>query len=171
MWGDSLTAQSAPYMNFYSSYDVVNLGVGGETSTQTLARVQALPEAWKLPTIIWTGRNDGQVASAETNIAAIVAKLTHTNYIVLGLLNTSAETIGTGGYNIITQINSDLAATYGSKFFDMRTYLVAQYNPGIPQDVTDHSNDITPSSLRVDTVHLNVAGYSLAAQQLLAHFA
>jgi hypothetical protein len=37
--------------------------------------------------------------------------------------------------------------------------LISLYNPLDPQDVIDHGNDVPPSSLRADHIHLNTAGY------------
>jgi lysophospholipase L1-like esterase len=167
MWGDSLTAGAASYVNYYSPYDVVNGGVSGETSTQILARVIALPEAKGYPTIIWAGRNDiGTPTTVKANIASIIANLTTTNYVVLSVLNQSTEPSGNATYNTIIQLNLDLAALYGAKYYDLRAYLVSQFDAGTPQDVIDHGNDVVPSTLRSDALHLNVTGYAKAGAMI-----
>jgi hypothetical protein len=48
----------------------------------------------------------------------------------------------------------------------VRSILVAAYNPLIPQDVIDHSNDVPPSSLRFDALHLTTAGYAIVASSI-----
>jgi lysophospholipase L1-like esterase len=48
----------------------------------------------------------------------------------------------------------------------VRSYLVSLYNPNQAQDVTDHSNDVPPTSLRFDTLHLNDAGYQAVAAKV-----
>lgn len=113
------------------------------------------------PAIIWCGRNNfNDPTTVKADIAAMVASLPHTNYLVLGLPNASDEPSGSGAWTLITQLNADLAATYGSKFWDVRAYLLTQGN-GSAQDNADIANDIPPSSLRTDSVHLNAAGYTL----------
>lgn len=119
------------------------------------------------PNIIWSGRNNAtDPTTVKSDIAGMVSTLTSSNYVVLSVLNASTETVGTGTYNTIIALNNDLKTTYGSKYLDVRSYLVSNYNPSIPQDVTDHSNDVVPSSLRADTIHLNQAGYDLVAQYI-----
>ena len=46
------------------------------------------------------------------------------------------------------ELNSALAATYPNNYFDIRSYLVSQYDPTNPLDVLDHENDVWPASLR-----------------------
>jgi lysophospholipase L1-like esterase len=172
-WGDSLTAgtnSNAPYptqLSALTGNNVYNGGVGGETSTQIKARFDAAASKHSWSTIIWAGRNNySDPTTVKSDIAAMVAALGHSRYIVISVLNSNAEPSGSANYNTIMQLNADLAATYGSHFIDMRSYLVSLYNPGIPQDVTDHGNDVTPSSLRVDALHLNSSGYAYVAQKI-----
>ena len=158
-WGDSLTAGTGgtPFptqLAALSGYTVYNGGVGGDTSTQIATRMLGDTAKHSWPTIIWAGRNNySDPTTVKADIAAMVASLNSQNYIVLSVLNGSYggyEIPGGAGYAYITQLNSDLASTYGSHFLDVRSYLVSLYNPSIPQDVTDHSNDTPPSSLRSD---------------------
>lgn len=145
------------------------MGVGGETSTQIKARLLAASALLSRPTIIWAGRNNFTSASAvKSDIAAMVAALGHTNYLVLSVLNsdTANEYSGQSNYNTIIQLNADLATTYGSRFIDIRSHLVSLYDPGTSQDVTDHGRDIPPSTLRSDTLHLNNAGYQAVANKV-----
>ena len=173
-WGDSLTAGSGgtPYPTQLATLrlgdTINNRGVGGETSTQILTRFLAEPARWGDFTIIWAGRNNVYTAPAvvQADIATMVSKLTTSNYLVLSVLNGNYggyDSVGGAGYNLITGLNADLAATYGSKYIDIRRILVDSYNPSLPQDVSDFARDITPTSLRADNIHLNTAGYGIVA--------
>jgi lysophospholipase L1-like esterase len=175
-WGDSLTAGNedgtgTTYPNVLASltgYSIYNGGVGGETSSQIATRMLADTAKYSWPTIIWAGRNDYSSASTvEANIASMVAALgANQNYLILSILNDSTTPSGGAGYNQIIAINSYLAATYGSHYLDVRAYLVSQYNPSLSQDVTDHTNDVPPTSLRTDSVHPNAFGYTLLARYI-----
>lgn len=180
-WGDSLTEGSgvggtnsaSNYPNqlgLYTGFRVANGGVGGETSTQILTRQTASSNTWSRPTIIWAGRNNYSFPTTVlADIASMVTNLWsqgNTNrYLVMSILNGSfaGEQRGGAGYAVITNLNAQLAALYGSNYIDVRSYLVSRYNPAIPQDVTDYNNDIPPSSLRYDTLHLNTNGYAAVA--------
>jgi len=176
-WGDSLTngTGGTPYptaLSAITGYITINNGVGGYTSTQILNLFIAAPTQWPNLTIIWSGRNDyTDTATILANIATMVADLGHDGYLILSVLNGNYvpyEAVGGAGYNLIISLNNQLATIYGSKYLNVRSILVAAYNPSIPQDVTDHTNDIPPSSLRSDNIHLNTAGYALVASSINA---
>ena len=181
-WGDSLSTQYMPQILRYkfqqdgSDAWVYEGGVGGQTSIQIKARMLAHPERWNDTTTIWAGRNNfTDPTTVKADIAAMVAALGHSRFVVLGIINMnrSDEWITGNNYPIITQLNADLAATYPDNFIDIRSYLISQYNPGDPTDVTDHGNDVVPTSLHlvyqdasVDALHLNFTGYGLVAQKI-----
>ena len=174
-WGDSLTngTGGTPYptaLSAITGYNTINNGVGGYTSTQILNLFLAAPTQWPNLTIIWSGRNNyTDTATVLANIATMVADIGHDGYLILSVLNGNYvpyEAIGGDGYNLIISLNNQLSAIYGSKYLDVRSILVAAYNPSIPQDVTDHTNDIPPSSLRSDNLHLNTAGDALVASSI-----
>jgi lysophospholipase L1-like esterase len=178
-WGDSLTqgAGGTPYptaIQPLTGYIIYNGGVGGETSTQIRARMIAATSRYPDTAIIWAGRNNsGASATVQADISAMVAALGHNRYLVLSILNGDypGEESGGGGYNNIIALNNALATTYGDRYIDIRAHLVSLYNPSIPQDVTDHSEDIPPSSLRTDAIHLNTAGYAAVANKIVAEIA
>ncbi len=134
--------------------------------------------------IIWAGRNDfyDNIAQVESNIAQMVQNLGHTNYLVVSVINgdsSAAYAQGTtyapgdtsefaGGkyYDQIIALNANLKSTYGARFVDVRSPIVAAYDPSNPQDVINHSNDVTPSSLRRDWLHLNSKGLAIVAQEI-----
>ena len=181
-WGDSLTAGTgassvatsygAYLANSYSpTHTYFNGGVGGDTSTQILTRVMMVDWVRTYPTVIWAGRNNYAAgATVQSDIAAIVANLLTPYYLVVSVINGNypAEYAGQSDYAKIVALNSALATTYGSKFVDVRTPLVNAYNPAIPQDVTDHTNDIPPSSNRFDNIHQLDAGYVVVANTIKA---
>lgn len=174
-WGDSLTIglSSALAQTLGGSFRVENYGVGGETSTQIAARFAASSSATKaLPALIWAGRNDfSSPSTVLSNIAAIVAGLAAgTDYLVLSVVNGEHvnEYVGGTDYANIATINAGLATAYGSRYVDLRAWLIRHANPSVSQDLTDVTHDIVPSSLRYDAVHLSPAGYALAATAIAA---
>lgn len=178
-WGDSLTAGSGgtPYpTDFATQYPlfyVNNSGLGGDTSTQMLTRWQNDPAFRELPTIIWIGRNDILTTGKATilaNIATIVSALEaigNTKYLVLSVPNRDDEQITSSHYISVLDLNADLATAYSpNHYYDIRSYLITQYNQNNATDVANHTDDIPPSSLRFDTVHYNSAGYLVIANKL-----
>lgn len=114
-------------------------------------------------TMIWAGRNNhNDPTTVKADIDAMVAGFTGQDYLILGVLNGASEGIGTADYNNIININTYLAATYGAKYYDIRAYLVSQHDQSA-QDLLDFADDIVPTSLRIDTQHLTVAGYTKVA--------
>lgn len=126
--------------------------------------------------IIWAGRNNyTDAAIVLADIAAIVAFGRTGKYVVLSVLNGAYadEVAGGTGYKKMISLNQQLAATYGANYLDIRRYLIDQglADAGITptaQDSTDIGNDVVPSSLRSDNIHLNAAGYTVVAQQVAA---
>lgn len=178
-WGDSLTVGTGgtPYTTTLATLRnafVYNGGVGGDTSTQIKTRMLADTAKYSYYTIIWAGRNNfTSPATVKADIAAMVAALTTTKYVVLSVLNQDAAAEWSGGadYTTITTLNSDLATTYSGHYVDVRADLVAGYNVALPQDVIDHGHDVPPTSLRSDAIHLNTAGYTLVANSVNTYIA
>jgi hypothetical protein len=112
--------------------------------------------------LIWAGRNNfsgcPQYPTVTTinncqvaaDIAAMVAKAVSSgqNYVVLTVINGTNEPSGTTGYASILSINAWIMATYPSNYVDVRSMLVAAYQPTLPTDALDYANDVPPSSLR-----------------------
>jgi len=173
-WGDSTTEGVYPYRlsNNIISGNVYNGGVGGNTSPIILERFLASPEKHGEPTIIWSGANsaNGSASIVIDSIASMVEALTTDEFIVMSPMGNSTATIGTQYRANLNAIRDSLSASYGSKFLDIEQHIIDSYNPSVPQDVIDHNNGITPSSLRVDTIHLTYDGYDLVTAKLLATF-
>lgn len=161
-WGDSLTSgnsfanpgNAVNYPNVLATTSTLaayNGGVGGDTSTQILTRFLAVPNSFPLKLIIWSGRNNfATPLVVKADIASMIATAGHTRYVVLAIINGNfpGESVGQANYITLTTLNSDLGTLYGSRYLDIRAYLVSLYNPALPQDVIDHGNDVPPSSLR-----------------------
>lgn len=167
-WGDSLTLGAgsngnANYPSVLSSIAGLNIwngGVSGETSTQIKARFLADKDKWEMPTIIWSGRNNyTSPTTVKSDIAEMVSKLNHTNYLIIGIIKATSDAA-----EPINTLNSDLKTLYGDRFIDMQSYLLSIYNPAIPQDVIDHGNGVIAWSMRSDWLHLSNLGYSYVAK-------
>lgn len=121
---------------------------------------QHLDDIW----IMWGGRNNPVSSQIITDANRIISSITpNKNYIVLSVLNSSAEPSGSSAYNNIIAINNALLAEYGERYFDIRAWLIALglSSAGVTptsQDLTDIANDVPPDSLRRDTIHPNVEG-------------
>jgi len=173
MWGDSLTRPVADALSLLMPGRMVfNGGVASQNSRQVSARqIADGPTHNTWINVFWFGHNNqGEPEVIKADLAASVAALAPGNdrFLILGILNraTPAEVRGQPLYHVIMQLNRDLAAQYGSNFFDIRSYLVAQANPALPQDMQDQQNDIVPSSLRIDEIHLTPEGSRLVAARI-----
>lgn len=167
-WGDSMTfGTGATLNNSYPSIlekttglKIVNKGVPGETSTQIKDRMVSRRDLFQNPVIIWAGRNNyASTATVLADISTMVSELDHDRYLIIGVVRATSN-----GPTDLDALNNALKTTYGARFLDVQRYLVEQYNPSIPQDVTDHANDNVPFSLRADWLHLNDFGNYFVAK-------
>jgi lysophospholipase L1-like esterase len=184
-WGDSLTdgqpftrAESYPTQLAALMPDrvVTNEGVGGETSSQVVARMLADTAHRHDVTLLWMGRNNlGNPDQILRDIATAVKSLGTNRFLILAVLNGDfggTEAKGSPGYDNIVALNAALAVRYPGNYLDIRSYLVSQYDASNSQDVVDHAHDIPPTSLRahlnggVDAVHLGPAGNALVARRV-----
>ena len=150
---------------------VLNKGVGGQTSTQIKERMLAERNLHGNFSVIWAGRNNAfdQKGTVQADIAAMVAALGSSDYLIIGIPNGAKEpNNGPDRWKLtlIDKLNASLKEKYGSRFVDVRPVLVAAYDPAQPQDVKDHADDVVPASLRSDTLHLNSAGYKITAKAI-----
>ena len=165
-------AVAANLQLLYPNRAVHDGGVAGQTSSEITARQQAAAsnyDTWI--NIFWYGHNNQtQAAQIKADIAASVATLApgNTRFLVLAVVNqaTPAESRGGADYATIIQLNNDLAALYPQNYLDMRAHLVNGYNPANAQDLADFQNDVVPSSLRFDHIHLNNDGSVRVAERL-----
>lgn len=176
-WGDSQTAGTGvtaphgpPWPTLVAGLTgnvILNNGVGGNTSTQIKTRFLATPQLWNATTIILAGANNSSdPATVASDVAAMVAQLTHSRYIVLSCYATDAGSLA----NIQT-INAARAAAYGSHYLDIFSFLMTQYNSSDSSDMTAHNAGIVaPSILDGGTgPHLNSTGHVALASFIARH--
>jgi hypothetical protein len=144
----------------------------GDSSPDVVARQRADSSgrgAWI--SVFWYGHNNiADPGRIKSDIAASVALLASGNerFIILSLINDATVAGSRGGpeYAVITQLNAELAALYPANFIDVRAGLVQLYNPNITQDVLDFNNDVPPSSVRYDEIHLRNEGSVYVASRV-----
>lgn len=127
--------------------------------------------------ILWPGRNDyyrdNMLEEVMNALEAMIAHLTAQNkkFVVMSILNGNYATEFKGGdrYNKIMAVNNAIKYRWPEQYVEQRAVLVRAYNPAIPQDVIDFGNDIPPSSLRADDIHLTDAGYDIVEENVYKH--
>ena len=175
-WGDDLTwgvgGDNTTYLTELAKLTglkTYNMGELETTSTFIKDKMIADTGLHIYPTVIWAGRyRTIYQRTIVSDIADMVKSLGHKKYVILGLLNAddALERKGRENYSKIVNINKELARVYGSRFIDIRTYLISQYDPKNAGDVRDLELDVTPGSLRRDAVFLNAKGYKMVAGQV-----
>ena len=118
---------------------VFNGGVGGDTSTEIAARMLADSRFRHAPdaVLIWAGQNNHTATETiVADVAAMTAQIDQGRAVVLGVLRIED----------VSEVNAQLAATYGDAFFDVKTAI---------QAVTGQTNY---EDYRDDAVHLNETG-------------
>lgn len=172
-WGDSLTEFFALNLQqLVPNRTVFDGSYSGQTSTYIADQQNADTTMTNWISVFWYGQNnDHDPATIKADIARSVAHLAPGNnhFIVLSVVNQAVpdEYKGTPEYATIMQLNADLAALYPYNYLDVRSWLIAHYDPNNPQDVIDVSHDVVPSSLRYDEIHLRNPGSVLVAQRVL----
>jgi hypothetical protein len=171
-WGDSLTEFFALNLQLLVAGRVVfDGGYLGQTSTVIADHMTADTTMTTWISVFWYGHNnDHDPATIKADIARSIAHLAPGNnrFIVLSMLNKAQpdELKGTPEYATLMQLNADLAAQYPDNYLDVRSWLIAHYDPNNWQDVIDVGNDTIPSSLRYDEIHLRNEGSVLVAQRV-----
>lgn len=141
----------------------------GDSSFDVVARQQAdgaVHHSWI--SVFWYGHNNiNDPARVKSDLAASVNALAPGNnrFVIVSLINEDHARGIRGGpeHTIVVQLNSELAALYPANFIDVRVPLVQRYNPSDARDVIDFNNDVPPSSLRYDEIHLRDAGSSFVS--------
>jgi hypothetical protein len=171
VWGDSLAWAMAKRWGDSPGYAFYNGAALAASADQTALQVAADTTHRDWINIIWCGsvyRTD--TAATKRGVAAAISNLpTNGRFLVLSPHNattTDPFVFEPPAHDQIVQVNRELAQLYPDNFVDTRGYLIDRYNPAIPQDVLDRANDVPPSSLRFDMIHLNDDGYLLVAQLL-----
>lgn len=120
--------------------------------------------------VLWYGRNDVKKEGAKDIIVdSLQASIEHLKaknkrFIILSILNgdyNGTEAKGSEGYNTIININETIKARWPRNYIEVRKALVLAYDPGSEIDTQNFLDDIPPSSLRADGIHLNAKGYEV----------
>lgn len=161
IWGDSLTQGNVDGLgdNYpsdlqaYTTRIAHNYGIGGQTSAQILTRFQNNPNSYNDYTVIWAGRNDISnsvpTATIEANLTSMVTLLpSGGRYVLMTILPRQDEPTGSTNANNIATVNSYITSTYTSNYLDIRSLLIADYNPSDGGDTLNHTNGLTPMTLR-----------------------
>ncbi len=73
---------------------------------------------------------------------------------------------GDQSYSLIVAIAAEMRQRWPRNFVNQRAIVVAAYNASNSTDVADFAADRTPTSLRSDSLHYNIAGYGKVAATL-----
>lgn len=120
--------------------------------------------------LIWAGRNNfSNSVQVQSDIAAMAAN-TSGRYLVLSIITSSTDSAG--DIASINALNTALSSTYGARYSDVLSVLVAQGAPtgGYP-DPTAYAAGYPPSGLVNGPPHLNDAGYAFVAATVYAKIA
>jgi lysophospholipase L1-like esterase len=145
-----------------------NGGLSGGTSTQARERLTAYGERGRI-TVLWVGHNNFRdPGTVLADIARMTAALRHDRFLVIGLLieDLPSQHVGGSERGLVTGVNAALLATYGSRFIDAHAIVSRGGERGSLRDAADVALGLTPSSLRVDGLHLNQAGSALVAAEV-----
>lgn len=124
--------------------------------------------------ILWLGRNDTPVFDGlDTVMDACIAYINDPKYyLVIGVLNSVPEVMGTTVYSRITAYNDILKNKYGSNFIPSTPPTAEEMKAvGFTPSATDTdqiNKGAFPSGLRVDSTHLNTQGYQIIANRVTA---
>lgn len=123
--------------------------------------------------VLWMGANN--IAETQTVKDHIVATFNHfkalaKRVLVMTVLPNESYLPATAAGISLANVNAWILAEFPDNSADALGYLKSKYNPALPQDVTDVANNITPTSLRVDAIHLTNAGSQHIADLVYAFF-
>lgn len=123
--------------------------------------------------IIWSGRNNaGDSLTVANDISAMVNRFKKINpavkIYVLSIINGAGEGTGTSTYSVIQGANKSIE-TLGLNYIDVRHCLISrglEIEKLLPTelDLKDIQDDLVPTQLRSDNIHLNAYGYHAVAK-------
>lgn len=119
--------------------------------------------------IFWLGRNnygDTETVLSDINACVQFVQRIGCKFLVLSVLNADVESEyrGRDGYKLLDILNKHIEREYPYNYVDVRTPLVNSYVSTLKKDKENYQNDVLPSSLRSDHIHLNASGYCLLAK-------
>jgi lysophospholipase L1-like esterase len=155
-----------------SGYSVNNYGIGGQTSTQILTRLQAdnATGNTNFATVIdnFSINSWQNISTEEANYSAALTSLaSNTRYLFTSIIRGSSALVqnGTTGASNIAILNAYAASIAPGHYVDLMPPLLAAA-AHTHQDSLDVAAGIVPTSLRVDSVHLTTAGYAIIANTI-----
>jgi hypothetical protein len=126
--------------------------------------------------IIWAGNNDYTSeyrAQVDANVTRMVEwlKPQDKRFIVLGMAiaDYPDRRKGTPYYADTMALHRKWRERWPDNFIDITPILQRHYDPNNPTDVQNLIDGCTPSSLRVDEIHMNSAGQKIEADAIFAH--
>lgn len=160
---DTLTMQPNGWQMSQGEQQIAVRADPGKTSTVTRDRFLASPELWNRASVFFTGHNNSNYPDQIiADIEAMVEKLPHNKYIVLGLLaaDDKDQWMGTPYYTRLTELNNRLAERFKLNYRDPLTYFT--YNDS-ELDQLAKQHGVSPASVRLfehgyDVLHLNWIG-------------
>lgn len=123
--------------------------------------------------IIWAGNNDFRPEfrpQIDGNVTRMVdfLKTQDKRFFVIGMAiaDYSDRHKGTPYYSDIMALHQKWRERWPDNFIDITPVLQRHYDPNNPTDVQNLLDGCTPSSLRVDNIHLNDAGWRIVANHI-----
>lgn len=124
-------------------------------------------------TVIWAGNNDdkdGFRPQIDGNVTRMVdfLKTQEKRFFVIGMAiaDYSDRLKGTPYYSDTMALHQKWRERWPDNFIDITPVLQRHYDPNNPMDVQNLLDGCTPSSLRVDNIHLNDAGWRIVANHI-----
>lgn len=147
-------------------------GYSGTGDTNPADDSALITNARDMVPVIFMGRNNFR--ELDTILAHFRAMVEHiATYtkrpILIPYLPGRSEIIGTSDYETRAFLLAQMQAEWPSQTLDLLPALLAAYDPGTPQDVTDVANGVPPSTLMTDNYHPNDAGKAIEAQTIADH--
>ncbi|WP_354060914.1 SGNH/GDSL hydrolase family protein [Devosia sp. 2618] len=118
--------------SYYPDRVVSNFGMAGQPSQVVLGRFRAEFARHSLDThVIWSGINnfwqpDAVMADLDAMVEALgLSGFGHGRVVVLTVLNSARQGVGTAEYEQVVALNTSIAARFGDHVLDIRNLLVA----------------------------------------------
>ena len=124
-------------------------------------------------TVFWAGNNDDKAGfrpQIDGNVTRMVdfLKPQEKRFFVIGMAvaDYSDRLKGTPYYSDTMALHQKWRERWPDNFIDITPLLQRHYDPNNPTDVQNLLDGCTPSSLRVDNIHLNDAGWRIVANHI-----
>ncbi|HZL44422.1 MAG TPA: hypothetical protein VFD66_14220 [Verrucomicrobiae bacterium] len=148
------------------SLSLTNHEFPGMTSTVVASSMLASGEQTNA-TVLWVGNNNfNDTNTVVGDISAMVSSLSNkTAFLVLGLINSANEPVGSPELDQILFLNNTLSNAYGSHYVDTRLPLLAAASTNA-QDQTDVAFGVIPTSLRLGATNLSDSAYAILSTNI-----